>query len=67
MIIHCSNGATVILDECHWTEGAYLAVTHSGGAGTVLDLATIGLVRAELERIETAIVERRTNQQEKAA
>lgn len=59
MIIHCDNGAALVVDECHWTEGAYLAVNHFGGAGAVLDLKTIGTIKAELERIETAIAGRR--------
>jgi hypothetical protein len=66
MIIHCDNGAALVLDQC-WTEGAYLAVNHFGGAGAVLDLATIGTIRAELERIEASILDQRQKQGRKAA
>jgi hypothetical protein len=63
MIIHRPNGATIVVNDCHWTEGAYLAITHAGGAGTILDLEAIDQVNEELQRIRAAILERREQQQ----
>lgn len=67
MMIRCSNGAVIILDQCHWTEGAYLSLTHAGGAGTVLDVATIDQVAEELARIKQAILEHQVNKPRSAA
>lgn len=59
MIVHCPNGAVVVVNECPWTDGAYLAVNSSGGGtGVIVGPATLDQVRAELDRIAAAIADR---------
>jgi hypothetical protein len=67
MIMHFNNGAVVVLDQCHWTEGAYLSVTHSGGASSILDLDAIEQIEGELGRIKQAILDHRAKQHRSAA
>jgi hypothetical protein len=64
MIIHTISGAVLVVDHCHWTPGAYLAVTKASGCGTVVaagpELDTL------IEKL-TEIRDAASRQQEKAA
>jgi hypothetical protein len=54
MIIHTTNDAVIVVNDCHWTPGAWLAVS----AGTVVTPAELDQLIDELTRIRDAIADR---------
>lgn len=69
MIIHLEiYPGQIVINECHWTPGVYLAAGNARGSQSVIiNPDELGHVIAELERIRAAIAERQQQQRRKDA
>lgn len=59
MIIALASGGQLVLGECHWTPGAYLAAGNQRGSqGVIITPAELDQAIAGLTDIRAAITER---------
>jgi hypothetical protein len=67
MILELNNGGQIVLNDCHWTPGLYLAAGNMRGSqGVIIAPAEIDQVIAELTRVRASIAEREQQQRSAA-
>jgi hypothetical protein len=67
MIIQCKSGAHVVVGECLWVPGVYLAGGTSWSTGVILDPEALDQLRAELDRVAALIADRQQARKRKIA